>query len=144
MLRLKETLRFGYQLGLAFLDIIEQKSTIFRRHSHHSWRLSIICSAPATNWAYSHLRDGHFVSLHDDPVEDSLHTGSPCVKWHAVNSWGVQLGWWCTEQCSNMYFGNLTLLLCKTCGATFYCFVQQHGRLITWMQTKNYNAKHEP
>ena len=33
--------------------------------------------------------------------------------------------------------GNLTLLLCKTCGAIFYCFAHQHGRLITWMQTKN-------
>ena len=34
-----------------------------------------------------------------------------------------------------MSFGNLTLLLCKTCGAIFYCFV--HGRLITRMKTKN-------
>ena len=25
---------------------------------------------------------------------------------------------WCTEQCIKMSFGNLTLLLCKTCGAT--------------------------
>ena len=40
---------------------------------------------------------------------------------------------WCTEQCSKMPFGNLTLLLCKTCGAIFYCFVHQHGRLITWI-----------
>ena len=37
-----------------------------------------------------------------------------------------------------MSFGNLTLLLCKTCGVIFYCFVHQHGRLITWMQTKNW------
>ena len=33
--------------------------------------------------------------------------------------------------------GNLTLLLCTTYGAIFYCFVYQHGHLITWMQTKN-------
>ena len=45
---------------------------------------------------------------------------------------------WCTEQCSKMSFGNLILLLWKTCGAIFCCFVHQHGRLITWMQTKNY------
>ena len=31
----------------------------------------------------------------------------------------------------------VTLLLCKNCETTFYCFVHQHGRLITWMQTKN-------
>ena len=36
-------------------------------------------------------------------------------------------------------FGNLSLLLCQTCGAIFYCFVRQHGCLITWMQTKNNN-----
>ena len=44
---------------------------------------------------------------------------------------------WCTEHCSKMSFGSLTLLLCKTCGAIFCCFVHQHGRLITWMQTTN-------
>ena len=44
---------------------------------------------------------------------------------------------WCTEQCSKMPFGNLTLFLCKTCGAIFYCFVHQNGRPVTWMKTKN-------
>ena len=44
---------------------------------------------------------------------------------------------WCTEQCSKMSFGNLTLFICKTCGTIFYCFVHQHGCLITWMQTKD-------
>ena len=34
---------------------------------------------------------------------------------------------WSTEQCSKMSFGNLTLLLCKTYEAIFYCFVHQHG-----------------
>ena len=29
---------------------------------------------------------------------------------------------WCTEQCSKMSFGNLALLLCKTCWAIFCCF----------------------
>ena len=48
---------------------------------------------------------------------------------------------WCTEQCSKMPFGNLTLFLCKTCGAIFYCFVHQQGCLITWMQTKNTMTK---
>ena len=28
----------------------------------------------------------------------------------------------CTEQCSKMSFGNLTLLLCKTCEAIFLLF----------------------
>ena len=36
-----------------------------------------------------------------------------------------------------MSFGNLTQLLCKTCGVIFYCFVHEDGRLITWMQTKD-------
>ena len=44
---------------------------------------------------------------------------------------------WCTEQCSKTSFGNLTPFLCKTCWVIFYCFVHQHGSLITWMQTKN-------
>ena len=39
---------------------------------------------------------------------------------------------WCTEQRCKMSFGNLTLLLYKTCGVIFYCFLHQHGRLITW------------
>ena len=32
-------------------------------------------------------------------------------------------------------FGNLTLLLCKIRAIICYCFVHQHGRLITWLQT---------
>ena len=40
-----------------------------------------------------------------------------------------------------MSFGNCILLLCKTCGAIFYCFLHQNGRLITWMQTKNYRIQ---
>ena len=85
--------------GLAFLGVSEWKSTTFRRHSHHSWRLPIICSVPATSWVYSHLGNGHFVSLHNEPVEDRLHTGSSCVKWRAINSWGVQLGNVCKCKC---------------------------------------------
>ena len=32
-------------------------------------------------------------------------------------------------------FGNLTLLLCKIRAIICYCFVHQHGRLITWLKT---------
>ena len=50
---------------------------------------------------------------------------------------------WCTEQCSKMSFGNLILLLWKTCGAIFCCFVHQHGGLITWMKTKNWGFAYD-
>ena len=54
----------------------------------------------------------------------------------AIDGLHVTSRWprWCTEQCSKMSIGNLTLFLCKTCGVIFYCFVHQHGRLITWLQ----------
>ena len=48
---------------------------------------------------------------------------------------------WCTEQGIKMSFGNLIILLCKTCGAIFHCFAHQHDRLITWTQTKNRRLK---
>ena len=35
------------------------------------------------------------------------------------------------------YFGNLSLLLCKTWAKFCHCFVLQHGRHITWVKTKN-------
>ena len=35
------------------------------------------------------------------------------------------------------YFGNFILLLCKTWATFCHCFVLQHGRLITWVKTKN-------
>ena len=34
-------------------------------------------------------------------------------------------------------FGSLILLLCKTWATFCNCFVHQHGRLITWVKTKN-------
>ena len=34
-------------------------------------------------------------------------------------------------------FGNLIILLCKTWETFCHCFVHQHGRLITWLKTKN-------
>ena len=34
-------------------------------------------------------------------------------------------------------FGNLNLLLCKIRAIICYCFVHQHGRLITWLKTIN-------
>ena len=48
-LDLKRHFVLDIKIGLVFLDIIEQKSTILRRHSHHSGRLPIICSVPATS-----------------------------------------------------------------------------------------------
>ena len=42
---------------------------------------------------------------------------------------------WCTERKRKKSFGNLTLLLCKTWAIICYCFVHQHGRLITWLNT---------
>ena len=44
---------------------------------------------------------------------------------------------WCTEQERKKYFGNLILLLCKTWATFCHCFVLQHGRLFTWVKTKN-------
>ena len=41
---------------------------------------------------------------------------------------------WCTEQKRKRSFGYLTLLLCKTWDIICYCFVQQHGSLITWLK----------
>ena len=38
---------------------------------------------------------------------------------------------------SEKSFGNLILLLCKTWATFCHCFVDQHGRLITWVKTKN-------
>ena len=43
----------------------------------------------------------------------------------------------CSEQCSKISFGNLALLLYKTCGTIFFCFVHQHGGLVTWIKPKN-------
>ena len=68
------------------------------------------------------------------PLRNSKRANYFIDGFHLTSRWPC----WCTEQCSKMSFGNLTLLLCKTCGTIFYCFVHQHGRLITWMQTKNY------
>ena len=38
---------------------------------------------------------------------------------------------------STQSFRNLILLLCKTWATISHCFVHQHGRLITWVKTKN-------
>ena len=38
---------------------------------------------------------------------------------------------------SEKSLGNLILLLCKTWGIFCHCFENQHGRLITWVKTKN-------
>jgi len=43
---------------------------------------------------------------------------------------------WCTEQ-QQKGFGNLTLFFCKMKATFFFCFVQQHGSLITWAQATN-------
>ena len=44
---------------------------------------------------------------------------------------------WCTEQYWKKSFGNFILLLCKRWATFCHCFVHQHGRLITWVKTKN-------
>ena len=51
----------------------------------------------------------------------------------------VTLRWpcWLTEQQRKNSFGNLTLLLSKTWATFCHFFVNEHGRLITWVKTKN-------
>ena len=45
--------------------------------------------------------------------------------------------YWCTEQQRKKSFGTLIISLCKTWATFCRCFVHQHGRLITWVKTKN-------
>ena len=58
----------------------------------------------------------------------------PFTKINIRYSHGGQVG--AQNNSEKKSFGNLILLLCKTWATFCHCFVHQHGRLITWVKTK--------
>ena len=84
------------------------------------------------------------------PSEDVFPLGNQSVKRNFEKRFEKAIGGfhltsslpcWCTEKKRKKYFGNSTLLLCKTWAIIRYCcFVHQHGILITWFKTI-YNLK---
>ena len=57
----------------------------------------------------------------------------PKLPWLAPDVIAAMLVYWTIAKKS---FGNLALLLCKTQATFCFCFVHQHGRLLTWVQAK--------
>ena len=63
----------------------------------------------------------------------------PFTKINIRYSHGGQVG--AQNNSEKKSFGNLILLLCKTWATFCHCFVHQHGRLITWVKTKNQTSQ---
>ena len=106
--------KFFFQLGTLYLPGINKRLSsinLFTNSCHH---ISTNGKAPP----YPHNNQQHPQFLY---------------PWLAPDVMAAMLVHWSLKK----KFGNSSLFLCKMQATFFFCFVHQHGRLITWMQTKN-------
>ena len=98
--------------------------------SQKKWLASRLSYTHVDEWLIHFERKTRYLSVIND--QNSKHDGG-IAGLHVTSR---RPNWWSRTK-AFLSSGKLTLFSCKFFQKKFHCFDPQHGRLVTWLQTKN-------